>query len=125
MAETREKAERSVEQTMQRAEDTIGTILDNNRRTMQTMIEFNRNSITTGYEFARNVQEEGIRLTDIWFDNITRFQKNYMKSFQDYSSRYQDMTAKTIRENQDRVEETLDQSIELVTPGGGRSSKRR
>jgi hypothetical protein len=130
MAETstKERAEKMAEQTFQRAEDTLGSMMDNNRQTWLSVMEYNRHSIRTSYEFARNVQEEGMRLTDTWLDTMSKFQKTYMKSFQEYNNRVQDMAERTVRENNERFEEAIDQGIEMVSPGTSRhsnASKRR
>lgn len=117
MAEATKERERTAEQAFQRAEDTIGTMMENNRRTVQTMVEFNMNSFNTTYEFARNVQDESLRLSEAWLDHISRFQKSYFKSVQDVATRMQDLTEKVVKENRERVEETLDQSLEAVAPG--------
>ncbi len=121
---TKERTERTAEQAFQRAEDAVGTLFENQRKTMQAVIDFNKNSMNTGYEFARNLHEEGMRLTDAWLENMTKFNKNYMKSFQDYTSRYQEYTEKVWREQQDRLEESLDQSMDIVTPGATKGKRR-
>lgn len=121
----RQRAERATEQTFQRAEDTMGTFFDNGRQTFLSMLEYNRNTLRTGYEFARQFQEESFRLTDTWLDTVTKFQKSAIHSIQDWNNRVQDLAEQTAKETNDRIEETLDQGMELVTPGTRRTSRFR
>ncbi len=116
----RHEAQRAADRTYQRAEDAMGTFYETGRRTLQSMIELNRNSMRTGYEFSRTMQEESLRWTDAWIDNLTRLQKSYLKSFHDCNNRMQEFVEKTARENNDRMEQSLDQGMEMMAPAGGR-----
>lgn len=128
MAETtRERTDRMTEQSFQKAESAFSNVFDSSRHTLMVMMEFNRNNLRTSYEFARQVQEESLRLTDAWFDHMSQFQKSYLKSLQNYSHQVQDMTEKTAKETNDRLEDVIDQSMEMVTPISAtpRTAKRR
>jgi hypothetical protein len=114
----RERTERNVDQTFQRAEDAFGTMFDNSRRAFQAMLEYNRNNINTSYQMMRDMQDESIRFTDAFFDNLTRLQKNNVKSMENFAQQFQTYTEKVVKENQSRMEESIDQGLELVTPGG-------
>lgn len=121
MADT--KTTEKVEQAYYRAEDTVSSMFDTSRKAFHTMFEFNHKQLNTTLQLARDIQDESLRLTDAWLDQVTRYQKNTMKSFQDYTVRFQDYTEKTVKDTQSRVEESVDKTLELVTPAG-RSARR-
>jgi hypothetical protein len=103
-----------------RAEETIGTMFDGSLKTMQAVFNFNRTQFNTTLEMGREMQQESLRLADAWLDQMTRFQKNTLKTMQDYSHKYQDVAERAVKENQVRFEESVDQTINLVTPAARR-----
>ena len=103
-----------------RAEETISTMFDGSLKTMQAVFNFNRTQFNTTLEMGREMQQESLRLADAWLDQMTRFQKNTLKTMQDYSHKYQDVAERAVKENQVRFEESVDQTINLVTPAARR-----
>lgn len=122
MAETK-TAER-VEQAYNRAEDNMSSMMDNSRKTFKAMFDLNAKQMNTTLQFARDMQDESLRLTDAWFDQVSKFQKNTMKTFHDYTSRFQDYTEQTVRDTQTRVEEGMEQTMEMVSPAAARGRRR-
>lgn len=108
------------EQAFGRAEETLSTMFDSGLRAAQAMFNFNRAQFNTTMDLTRDMQQESLRLTDAWVDQVTRFQKNTLKTMQDYSTKFQDVTERAVKENQVRFEESVDQTINLVTPNGRR-----
>ncbi len=102
------------------AEETLGTMFDGSLKTMQAVFNFNRNQFNTTLEMTREMRQESLRLADAWLDQMTRFQKNSLKTMQDYTHKYQDVTERAVKENQVRFEESVDQTMNMVTPGGRR-----
>jgi hypothetical protein len=96
---------------------------DSNRQAFYGMIEFQRRNLDTGMQFARMMQEEGLRFTDQWVDQVSRMQKNTLKSFHDYSNRFQDSAEKVMREQQHSFEQTMDRSFEMAGTAAGSGRK--
>ncbi|MBY0404558.1 MAG: hypothetical protein K2X66_11715 [Cyanobacteria bacterium] len=106
------------EKVFNQAETTVSAMFDNSRKAFQAVFDYNRTNLNTSLQMARDIQDESLRFTDAWFDQVTKFQKNTLKSMQDYSHRFQDYTEKSVKENQVRFEESVDQTMDFVTPAG-------
>jgi hypothetical protein len=122
--QTREQQTRErMNETYDRAENFMHAFFDSNRQAFYGMIEFQRRNLDTGMQFARMMQEEGLRFTDQWVDQVSRMQKNTLKSFHDYSNRFQDSAEKVMREQQHSFEQTMDRSFEMAGTAAGSGRK--
>jgi hypothetical protein len=121
--QTREQTRERMNETYDRAENFMHAFFDSNRQAFYGMIEFQRRNLDTGMQFARMMQEEGLRFTDQWVDQVSRMQKNTLKSFHDYSNRFQDSAEKVMREQQHSFEQTMDRSFEMAGTAAGSGRK--
>lgn len=91
------------------------TAFENNRQAVQSFVELQRNMITAGWDFFRTVQDETYRVSDAMVEQTLKFQKSAYKTTQDATNRFQELTEKTVRDNNERLNQSLDQSLEMVS----------
>ena len=108
-------AEKTFEQTYGRVEEMMTTAFENNRQAVQSFVELQRNMITAGWDFFRTVQDETYRVSDAMVEQTLKFQKSAYKTTQDATNRFQELTEKTVRDNNERLNQSLDQSLEMVS----------
>ncbi len=116
----RERAEQSIERAFSRAEDMMSAIGENNRRMVQAAVAFNRYAMQSTMRLAYDIQNESLRVTDAWLDQVLKFQRNNLSLIQDYSKNFQEHAQKAVETSQTQMEESMTKTMEMVAPAGRR-----